>query len=79
MCWNWIHTSKGKLNTPSKSGESWVSARREGTMSSLKVTDIECKTLPNLEKRGKSDPFVELEYLGESFLFFKLLQFQFSL
>ena len=34
-------------------------------MSKLKVADIECKTLPNLEKRGKSDPFVEIEYLGK--------------
>jgi len=35
-------------------------------MSSIKVSDIECKSLPNLEKRGKSDPFVELEYLGNT-------------
>ena len=34
-------------------------------MSSLKVLEIEGKSLPNLEKRGKSDPFVEVEYLGE--------------
>ena len=34
-------------------------------MSSLKVADIEGKSLPNIEKRGKIDPFVELEYLGK--------------
>ncbi|XP_065071964.1 myoferlin-like isoform X2 [Rhopilema esculentum] len=35
-------------------------------MSSLKVLEIEGKSLPNLEKRGKSDPFVEVEYLGST-------------